>query len=344
MKLLIVKLSAFGDIIHALPALNDLLARPEISEVHWLLDRRYAFVGEIFPPEVHVHQVDLRGQHPLRSAYQAIRQLRREHFDVVLDLQGLIKSAVMAALIHPRVYGMDVRHLREKTSRLLLHPVTFHADEQHVVQQYRRVAAAPFIQMPLDDVSNPLAYIAPRIPTVPTQETSIEILFKHWNIDAKNYVWMHLGGGWSTKQLPQATWRKIADGVLAAGLTPILGWGNEQEQQLAAGVKQSVAAALLPEQRLNMIPLCAVLSHAAAVVGPDTGVVHLAAALGAPTVSFWGPSASWRSAPLGEKDRHIESNPHCGPCFKRDCDAFICMDMIKADDILAAIDDVYSTP
>jgi len=338
-KLLIVKLSAFGDIIHALPALDDVLARPEIEEVHWLVDRRYMFVTEIFPPQVHVHQIDLRGKHPLRSAWQVIRLLRNEHFDVVVDLQGLMKSAVIAYLIHARVYGMDVRHLREKISRYLLHPVAFHADERHVVQQYRKVAAAAF-----DDSADALAYSPPHITNTAPLEQAVEALFEYWKISAQKYVWLHLGGGWATKQLPQNAWQHIAEGINSTGLTAILGWGNEQEKQLAAKVKQQVPTALLPQERLNMPALCAILAQAAAVVGPDTGVVHLAAALGAPTVSFWGPSASWRSAPLGPEHRHIESNPACGPCFKRDCDAFICMDMINADDILAAIHDVSSTP
>jgi len=338
-KLLIVKLSAFGDIIHALPALDDVLSRPEIEEVHWLVDRRCAFVTEIFPPQVHVHQIDLRGKHPLRSAWQVIRQLRNEHFDAVVDLQGLMKSAILAYLIHPRVYGMDEHHLREKISRYLLQPVSFHPDERHVVQQYRRVAAAPF-----GDAPETLSYAPPKVASTASLESPIEMLLTHWKISAQKYVWLHLGGGWSTKQLPQTTWQQIAKGIDDAGLIPILGWGNKQEKQLAAKVKQHVPASLLPEERLNMPALCALLAQAAAVVGPDTGVVHLAAALGAPTVSFWGPSASWRSAPLGPEHRHIESNPACGPCFKRDCDAFICMDMIKADAILSAIHDVSPTP
>ncbi len=339
MKLLIVKLSAFGDIIHALPALDDLLARPEIEEVHWLVDRRYAFVTEIFPPQVRVHQIDLRGKHPLRSAWQAIRRLRSEHFDVVVDLQGLMKSALIAYLVHPHVYGMDVHHLREKISRYLLRPVSFHPDERHVVQQYRKVAAAAF-----DDASEIQAYAPPHIANAALLESPIDMLLTHWKIGTKKYVWLHLGGGWTTKQLPQATWQQIAKGIDDAGLVPILGWGNAQEKQLAVKVKQHVPASLLPEERLHMPALCALLAQAAAVVGPDTGVVHLAAALGTPTVSFWGPSASWRSAPLGPMHRHIESSPTCGPCFKRECAAFICMDMIKADAILSAIHDVSATP
>jgi len=334
-KILIVKLSAFGDIIHALPALDDLLARPEVEEVHWLVDRRYAFVTEIFPPQVKVHQVALRGKNPIKSAWSAIRSLKNEHFDAVLDLQGLMKSAIIASLVHARVYGMDANHLREKLSRFLLQPVEFHADERHVVQQYRKVAAAPF-----GDTVSAIAYAAPHISNPASSEQPVEILFEHWNIKAQKYVWLHLGGGWATKQLPPNIWQQLAEGLIKSGLTPVLGWGSAEEQKLAKKVKKRVPNAIWPENQLNMAGLCGILSHAAAVVGPDTGVIHLAAALGAPTVSFWGPSASWRSAPLGENHRHIESNPACGPCFKRDCNAFICMDMIQADAILSAIHDV----
>jgi len=332
MKILIVKLSAFGDIIHALPALHDLLGRPEVEEVHWLVDTRYAFVTQLFPAQVVVHQVDLRGEHPLQSAWQTIRTLRQQHFNAVLDLQGLSKSAIIASLSGSPVYGMDVRHLREKFSRLLLNPVSFLDDERHVVQMYRRVASAPF-----GNDGEVIAYTPPQSdPGIDTLHTG-EALLEHWKISGKRYVWLHLGGGWATKQLSLHAWQELAEDLTREDIVPILGWGSEAEKLVAVQVKEQVENALLPEHRLTMQALCGVLTKAVAVVGPDTGVVHLAAALGTPTVSFWGPSASWRSAPLGDKHRHIETNPDCGPCFKRTCSAFICMDMVKAGDIMAAI-------
>jgi len=337
MKLLIVKLSAFGDIIHSLPALHDLLARPEVSEVHWLLDARYAFVAQTFPPQVKVHQVELRGKSPIKSAWKTVRSLRNEHFNAVLDLQGLGKSAILAALCGSPVYGMDEKHLREKISRLFLTPVPFHTDEQHVVQQYRRVAAAPFSQQ-----TSAIPYSQPQAVFNDSMRQTGAALLQHWKITVKRYIWLHTGGGWATKQLPQTSWQQLAEDLLSEGLVPILGWGNEQEKTMAVNIRNAVPDALIPEHRLSMDALCGVLAQAVAVVGPDTGVVHLAAALGTPTVSFWGPSASWRSAPLGEHHRHIESNPACGPCFKRECGEFICMDMIRADAIMAAIHAITS--
>jgi len=341
MKLLIVKLSAFGDIVHSLPALHDLLTRPEVDEVHWLVDARYAFVTRIFPPQVKVHLVGLRGAAPVKHAWQICRALRRERFDAVLDLQGLIKSAALARLAGSPVYGMDLRHLREGMSRFLLRPVPFHDAERHVVQQYRRVAAAPF-EHRVDSASGAMPYSPPQAMFNEDMQRLGRDALAEWGLAGKRYVWLHTGGGWETKQLPEATWISLASDLLADGYIPVLGWGNEREKAAAGRIAKAAPGTLLPGQRLDIDALCGVLKGAAVVVGPDTGVVHLAAALGTPTVSFWGPSASWRSGPQGPDHRHIESNPHCGPCFKRQCGEFICMDMIRPGAIISAIHEVAS--
>jgi len=343
MKILVVKLSAFGDIIHALPALDDLLARPEVGEVHWLVDSRYAFVAETFPPSVKVHRIDLKHSRQWRQTWRSIRALKNERFDAVLDLQGLIKSGVLARLISRHVFGMDPEYAREKANRHFAHPVRFHADERHVVQQCRRVAAAPFLkdwdQLP----GSPMAYRAPHISPTPEMEQASEIILDLWHLEPAGYAWLHLGGGWATKKLPMSTWETVANGLVDAGLKPVLGWGNEDEKKNAKKLRSRVKSSLVPERRLEMKQLCGVLAGAKAVVGADTGVIHLAAALGAATVSFWGPSASWRSGPLGDANQHVESSPPCGPCFARNCKQFICMDMIRGDDILAAIDAIFSS-
>ncbi len=342
MKILIVKLSAFGDIIHTLPALDDLLERPEVGEVHWLVDSRYAFVTEIFPPQVKVHPIGLKDSRRWQQAWRTVQSLGKKHFDAVLDLQGLIKSGMVARFISNRAFGIDAHYVREKPNRYLVHPVRFHPDEKHVVQQSRRIAAAPFSTNWRQIPDHPIPYRRPHVSLTPEMEQAAGITPEQWRLDSARYVWLHLGGGWETKQLPPKTWKAIANGLVTSGITPILGWGNDREHQIAQWIGNKVKSSFLPENRLEILSLCSVLSRAKAVVGADTGVIHLASALDVPTVSFWGPSASWRSGPWGNTDQHIESGPSCGPCFKRNCNQFICMDMISADDILAAIHDVSS--
>ncbi len=338
MKLLIVKLSAFGDIIHALPALADLRARPECPEIHWLVDARYAFVTEAFPPDVRVHAVALK-QGDWSGVARTLRSLRRLNFDAVLDLQGLIKSALLARLAGSPVFGLDARQLREPAARWLQHPVPFHAEDRHVVQQLRRVAAAPFVGT--HPPASPMPFAPPVIALTDAMQQEGDRTLAAWEVPTP-FAWLHLGGGWATKQLPETTWLMVMQGLMERGITPLLGWGAEAERERARHLAGQTPGAIAARERLPMPALCGLLARATAVIGADTGVIHLAAALGAPTVSFWGPSASWRSGPQGERDRHVESNPACGPCFKRSCNRFVCMDMIRADDILAAIDDVRS--
>ncbi len=340
MKILIVKLSAFGDIIHALPALDDILKHPEVSEVHWLVDSRYTFVTEVFPPHVRIHQLELKDSHQWLHTWRTIQHLKNERFDAVFDLQGLIKSGVLARLISHHVFGIDPAYVREKPNRYFVHPVRFHPDEKHVVQQYRRVAVAPFSRDWRQTPDDAMPYREPHISLTPAMEDAGQMTLGRWHLKSVRYVWLHLGGGWATKQLPLSTWEKVASGLVATGLKPVLGWGNQAEKKKAEEIGNRVKSSFIPEHRLEMKQLCGVLAGAKAAIGADTGVIHLAAALGAPTVSFWGPSASWRSGPLSGTSQHVESSPPCGPCFARNCKQFICMDMIREDDILAAINDI----
>jgi len=329
-KVLVVKLGAFGDIIHCLPALADLLAHPDVTEVHWLVDQCYAQVTELLPAQVQCHQVQLKQPRDLRASWKVVRELRKKKFDFVLDLQGLLKSGLISRLIGRHAYGFDRRFSPEKGNAWLVRPVAFHGDEKHVVQQYRRIASV--VQQPA--VTFALPYAAPHIPmTGHLLNLQKEILY---GLRIHNFVLMHLGGGWDTKKLPAAIWVELAEKITECGFTPVYSWGNREEQMFAHQLADQAYAVILP-QKLDILTLAAFLSAAKAVIGADTGLVHLAAAMGAPTASFWGPSASWRSGPQGSKHVHAESKPECGPCFQRSCANFICMDKIQADDILRVL-------
>jgi len=340
MKVLVVKLSAFGDIIHCLPALDDILESPQVDEVHWLVDERYAFVTEVFPKQVQVHRVRTKGGGRLFSIARTIRQLRRLDFDRIIDLQGLIKSALLARLIGAPVHGFDRTLAPERAASWLQVPALFHPDEKHVVQQYRRIACAALDEGARKQPPEALPYVPPRIRPEDARLVPDWHALADLGLEDKAYVVLQSGGGWQTKRLPERSWLAVATGLLDQGLLPVFSWGNDQERRVAEELALRSNGCALP-RRLNMSALAALLMRARAVVGPDTGLVHLAAALGTPTVSFWGPSASWRSAPFGDdqgvRHCHIESNPPCGPCFQRSCEHFICMDAIAPASILEAI-------
>lgn len=334
MNVLMVRLSAFGDMIHCLPAMEDLLASPKVNEVHWLVDRRYAFVSELFPAAVQAHCIDLKGKGGMRATLETVHALRKLDFSCVLDLQGLMKSALLARAIGTQVYGIDRQHVREKPAAMLQHSVPFCDEERHVVQQYRKVAHAAITDG--NGTACVMDYVLPQVrgDVLQAMQPPASVVALTEALGA--FIVLHAAGGWQTKQLPATTWIDLARAIQAQGKRVIFSWGSEQERQQAVQLAEQSGAQSLPE-RLNMSALCHLLGHADAVIGADTGLLHLAAALGRCTVTFWGPSASWRSGPIGEQHWHIESNPSCGPCFKRTCDHFVCMDDIRVSAIMEAL-------
>lgn len=331
MKILVVKLSAFGDIIHTLPALSDLLERSEVDEIHWLVDARYTFVTEIFPPEVKVTSVALKGEHPIRSALEAIGKLRNEHFDAVIDLQGLIKSGIMARSIGSPVYGFDRNHTPESPNALFTRPVAFHPAEKHVVQWYRRIATGPFVDQPELSPQQPLEYIPPGI-EIPGDNA--ETLLDELQLTPRGYAVLNVGGGYPTKRLPEATWQRTATMLTGAGITPLILWGNTEEKQRAERIACDNAAIRVMPKRLDTLSLCTLLKNSRALISADTGVLHLAAALGIRTVSFWGPTQPHTLGPLGPNDRHVIAPVHCINCRKRTCNDFICLPKITPEMLL----------
>jgi len=323
-KVLIVKLSAFGDIIHSLPALDNLLARPEVDEVHWLVDARFAFVTEVFPPQVKIHSIDLKGAKPLSAIKQTVQKLRGEKFDLSFDLQGLMKSAILARLICKKVYGFDAKIVREKPVSWLQISVPFF-DDTTVVQQYLRIVQAPWVGK---YGKSPITYIKPSIHRKFQAELPEVLAGK------EPWVVLNMGGSFDTKELPGHTWQTLEHDLTEQGFHVVWCWGSEKERQKAHELNRE--GIVLPS-RFTMPELCVFLRHSFALIGADTGVLHLAAALGTPTVSFWGPTPSWRNAPLGELDQQVESNPECGPCIQRTCANFICMDLIKSKDLADSV-------
>ncbi len=333
-KVLIVKLSAFGDIIHCLPALDDLLARPEVTEVHWLVDSRFAFVTEIFPAQVKVHQIALKGDSPVAEVRRVVKTLKAEHFDFALDLQGLIKSSLLARMICKKVYGFDVRRIREKPASWLQTPVAMHDDEITITQQCLKIARAPWLSAAESQQAVP--YQPPVIHR--RFEAELPAAIQHRQ---SPMVVLNLGGSFATKELPAETWMQLANLLILDGYFVVWCWGSAKEQQKAQQLCAGQIGYVLPE-RLDIAALCTLFRQSFAVVAADTGILHLASAAGAPTVSFWGPTPRRRNAPHAKHDQYVESNPVCGPCIKKTCDDFICMDMIKAEALYNCIKNIES--
>ncbi len=293
MRVLIVRLSAVGDIIHALPLAEN--AARSGAEVGWVVEQAYAGLLEGNPAIARLFPADTRSwrRSPLsarsRSEIRRLKtSLRGFGADATIDAQGLWKSALLARLAGAPVVSLGARDRRERTSSLLVdRPVALGPGVPHVVDQNLSLLAplSIAIEAPAPDARYLLA--APR---EEADRFAAEL--------PRPFALFHPG---TSRAGDHKAWGEDSYAALArglrekAGLFPAISWGPGDERRAALLAELLPEAARIP--RLDFAGLAHVVSRAALFVGGDTGPVHLADALGVPTLALFAPSASRRNVP-----------------------------------------------
>jgi heptosyltransferase-1 len=309
MKLLLVKTSSLGDVLHTLPALTEARARLPALECHWVVEEAYADIPAWHPAVTRVIPVALRRwrRAPLAAfrsgqARDFVRQLRVLRYDCVLDAQGLLKTAPVTLLARgPRV-GFDRRSAREGLAAFVYDRAVPVDRRQHAVERLRALFGGALGYAP-----------GPTAPDYGIDRARLPASA----VDGDYLVFLH-GSTWSSKLWPDAHWRALIGRAGQAGRQVFLPWGDAVEraraERLAAGhIHARVLAPLgLPE-------LAATLAGARGVVGVDSGPTHLATALGVPTVALYGATDPALTGTWGVQQRRIQAVYPCAPCLRRVC-------------------------
>ncbi|WP_213875573.1 lipopolysaccharide heptosyltransferase I [Pseudomonas sp. dw_358] len=312
MRVLVIKTSSLGDIIHTLPALTDAARAIPGIRFDWVVEEGFAEIPSWHPAVDKVIKVAMRRWRG--APWQAVKsgewggfkkQLREQKYDLVIEAQGLFKSAWLTRYVkNTPVAGMDRRSVREPLASHFYDRrlAVGHRSIQHAVERLRRLFALA-LGYDLPDVMgdyglNPLRPVGGR-------RLAPYVVFLH-------------GTTWDTKFWPEAYWRDLAVRLASARIEVRLPWGNDAEfaraQRLAAGLD---SVKVLP--RLNLAGVAAVLAEASACVAVDTGLGHLAAALDVPTLSLFGPTNPVLTGAYGRSQVHIASDWPCAPCLKKKC-------------------------
>lgn len=275
MRVLIVKTSSMGDVVHALPALTDMLAHDPSLQVDWLVEAPFAAIPALHPGVRLVLPLAWRrwrkklGQ---RSTWDAIgslrKELRRERYDLVLDLQGLLKSVMWGAQARGPLAGYDRRSIREPLAALLYSRRATVPRSLHAVERCRRLAAAH------------LGYALPDTPP----DFGIRPPPAVWPTPA-SYAVLVTGASRPEKLWPEEHWIAVGRHLQALGWTPVLLWGSEAEKLRAQRIAEGCGGVLPPF--LSVRDTAPILAGAQFVVGLDTGFSHLAAAFGRPVVGIY---------------------------------------------------------
>jgi heptosyltransferase-1 len=321
-RVLLVKLSSLGDVVHLLPAVSDALAQRRDIVFDWVVEEAFACIPRWHPGIDRVVPAALRRwRRAPRGAGTEIAALRAQlagaRYDLVVDAQGLLKSALVAAIAartqQPRVpvAGFAARCAREPlaaafyTSR---HDVPV---GQHAITRLRTLLAHALGYA----ADGPLLY-----GLAPPRDTGAGTALACAAAADPGLVFVH-ATTWPSKHWPVAFFRDLAARAGGAGLRVSLPHGNDAEAARAHAIADGFAhVEVLP--RMSLADLGGVLARARAVVGADSGLAHLAAAFGVPTVVTYGPTDAARTGVLGagatslgvDRDRF-----GCAPCLARSC-------------------------
>lgn len=342
-RILVVKLSAMGDVLHALPAVPYLRMAAPSAEIHWAVDTRFAPLLEGNPGIAKVVSLPIREwkRRPgsLATWLEAIRaagMLREGKYDLAIDLQGNIKSGVVTYLSGaPLRYGFPRETARERQNLWFTNrrPPAVEQD-RHVTQKILRVASAPFGgDFRLEDLKGEL-------PNTPEEIASAERLLFDALPGAAPRLAVHPGTTWDTKRMDPAFW---ADAVrLLRGKFPSMGtflsWGTDREREECLAIRNLAGGRVVLLPRLGYKELAAAYRGCGHMIGPDTGPLHLAAVVGAKTVSVYRATDGIRNAPPGPDHGFVQAPLPCTACLRRECprDAS-CRAALRAEDVANAM-------
>ncbi|MBT1075999.1 lipopolysaccharide heptosyltransferase I [Geobacter grbiciae] len=348
LKVLIVKVSALGDVIHALPVLDYLRQAAPGVEIDWVVEEgnRDILEGHPLLRRLHVVRTKAWRRDPLsdttRQEISAIRrELREADYDIAFDLQGNIKSGIITWLSGARRrYGFDREGVREALNLLFTtNQVPLRRQDHHISHRSLRVVSVPLGR----DYTG--MTIGSDIFTSPEDDAAAEALLA--TLDDGLALLFHNGTTWTTKLWYEEGWiglgRMVVDRYPDS--TVLLSWGNEQEKHAAETIAAGIGRGVRVLPKLSLKGFCALLKKVDLVVGGDTGPIHMAAAVGTPTVSFYRATDGRRNGPLGDQHVVVQSPLDCTACLRKSCDKDApCRASITADLLLAGIEKLLTPP
>ncbi len=308
MRVLIVKMSSMGDIIHTLPALTDAAhAIPDIT-FDWVVEENFQeipawhrAVKNVIPIALRRWRKNLFAAETRQEFAAFARRLRKNNYDLIIDAQGLLKSALIAAIARGVRVGPDAACARDPLASILYQkkfPVG-KVKEVHAVIRTRQL------------FSKALGYVL--------SDTAPDYGCHFYKSDAQdNYLVFLHGTTWATKHWPESYWIELAKIAAQQGFKIKISWGNQIEHERAMRIAAaSDAVEILP--KLALKEMATVLASAKAIVAVDTGLGHLAAALNIPTVSLYGPTNPDLTGAMGVSQKWLKADFPCSPCLGREC-------------------------
>ena len=313
-NVLIVKLSAMGDVIHALPVSYAIKETFPEAKLTWVVEPPSLELLKMNPCVDRIILFKKKDFRTLKGFMKEFfpfkHELQEQSYDAVLDLQGLFKSAAIAFFAKSNIkLGIcNMREMSDKVSK----PVVGENAEGHIVERYLDTARA--IGCVAGKVVFPL-----QVPV--EQSEKARAIMEHAGIREGNpFVVFVVGANWPNKRWPAEYLAALGDWFYQMAVIPVLVGSGDLDAQLAAEIESKMEIPPINLVNLTNIPqLAHVLRTARLVIGGDTGPVHMSSALGVRTIMLMGPTNVQRNGPFGQLQNAIEVERPCKGCWKRAC-------------------------
>lgn len=313
-------MSSIGDIIHTFPAVMDLKKKIPEVQIDWLVDANFVDLLKL-------HQyskgkvVDKIIAIPLRKIKKNIllnifdfkliyflKQLREQKYDLVIDAQGLIKSAILAKCVDTKkIFGFDFNSCREPFASIFYRHKIAIDKNLHAIFRTRQLFAKSLNYDILEtkDIDFGInRYDFPKLQELSSKNVNNYIVFLH-------------GTTWETKRWNLEYWQSLATLIAKKNMQIVVMASNLEEYQFASQLINKANITIL--NNLNIEQVASVLSNAIVAIAVDTGLAHLAGAINVPVIGIYGSTSVIRAGVVGVNCYNIQSKYHCSPCLSRTC-------------------------
>ncbi|MDZ7697183.1 MAG: glycosyltransferase family 9 protein [Deltaproteobacteria bacterium] len=349
MEILIIKLSAIGDVVHSLPFLEVLKGTFPRAHIDWVVEEP---ADEIIQGHSMIRQVlvsprrslvnrfreDRKWLPPAHDVQAFVNQVRSREYDLIIDLQGLFKSGIITGLSKgKRKIGMSGS--REGARLFLSEPPVRVDYDRHAVDRYLQIASY---------LGARLIKWEGRIPVSEADRESLGRKLVPYGLDAHGLVAINPMAKWTTKCWDLERFALLADKIAAEFPFKVVFTGSMEDRSIVSAIINMMnreACNFAGETTLK--ELSVLYEKCRLLITTDTGPMHMASAMGCPVMALFGPTAPWRTGPYGAGHQIIRDPIVCSPCFKRGCIHQTCMREITPDQVFksvrAALNEAVST-
>jgi heptosyltransferase-1 len=333
-SILLIKLSAIGDVVHSLPLLEVLRKNFPEARIDWLIEEEASQIIEghrdldrmiLSRRKSWQKRLLMPGQKlvVLREIGQFLHDLRSTSYDLVIDLQGLFKSGILTGLSRSRRKIGFTGGGKEGSYLFLTEKPYFFDYNKHALDRY--LAVAEYLDCSVDSWQGD-------IPVRSSDRQAVEHLLREHSLDREALVAINPVARWNTKLWEEERFALLADRLQKEISCKVIFTGGKEDRPVNARIIDLMETTPLDlTGRTGLKELAYLYSKCRFVISTDTGPMHIAAAAGTPVVALFGPTAPWRTGPYGKVHRVIREEIPCSPCFKKKCFDLICMRGISVD-------------